>query len=372
MRHLQLLCMSAATLLLSLSCQHDTQQPQHADSLKETFRNDFLMGTALNTRQINETDAPTDSLITQQFNAITAENVMKAENIHPQWGQFDFEAADKFIAYGVKHGMYTVGHTLIWHSQLPPFVRAITNADSLRQFMDLHINTVAQRYASSIASWDVLNEALNEDGSLRETVFYNVLGEDYIVEAFRMAAEAAPNAKLYYNDFNIEQPEKRAGAIRLIKLLQDAGVRIDGVGIQGHWHAGKLPLDDIEQSIVEYAALGLEVAITELDLEVLPRDFQGADVGTRRAADDPALNPYVNGLPDSVSEQQAADYENLFQLLLKHRDKISRVTFWGVNDGNSWLNNWPVAGRKNYPLLFDRNNQPKEAFFRVIGLKNVQ
>lgn len=362
----------AALALLSLSCQHDTQQPQQAASLEETFHGDFLIGTALSIRQINQTDKPTDSLIQRQFNAITAENIMKAEVIHPQWGQFDFDAADNFVAYGSQHGMHTVGHTLIWHSQLPPFVENITSADSLRQFMDLHIRTVAQRYASSIDSWDVVNEALNEDGSWRESIFYNLLGEDYIIDAFRLAAEVAPDAKLYYNDYNIEQPQKRAGTIRLIKKLQDAGVRIDGVGIQGHWHTGKLQLDAIEQSIIEYAALGLEVAVTELDLEVLPRNFQGADVDTRLTADDPNLNPYVNGLPDSVQQQQASDYEQLFRLFLKHKDKISRVTFWGVNDGQSWLNNWPVAGRTNYPLVFDRDNQPKEAFFKIIGTKNAQ
>src|SRR3546814_186754 len=272
---------------------------------------------------------------------------MKAEVVHPRWGEFDFDAADKFVAYGTQHGMYTVGHTLIWHSQFPPFVHAVTNSDSLRQFIDLHINTITQRYASSIDSWDVVNEALNEDGSWRESVFYNLLGEDYVVEAFRLAADAAPDAKLYYNDYNIEQPQKRAGTIQLIKKLRAAGVRIDGVGIQGHWHTGKLQLQDIEESIVEFAALGLEVAITELDLEVLPRNFQGADVGTRLTADDPDLNPYVNGLPDSVRQQQAADYENLFRLLLKHKVKISRVTFWGVNNGLSWRNKWPFRGNSD-------------------------
>src|SRR5690606_36440961 len=236
-------------------------------------------------------------------------------------------------------------------------------------FMDLHIHTIAQRYASSLDSWDVVNEALNEDGSWRQSVFYDLLGEDYVVEAFRMAAEAAPDAKLYYNDYNIEQPQKRAGTIRLIKQLQDAGVRIDGVGIQGHWQVGKLPPDAIERSILEYAALGLDVAITELDLDVLPRDFEGADVGTHIAAGDPALNPYVGGLPDSVQQQQATDYESLFRLFLKHKDKISRVTFWGVNDKQSWLNYWPMAGRTNYPLVFDRDNEPKEAFFKIIGVK---
>lgn len=364
----------AALALLSLSCQNNRQQPQQTASLKETFQDDFLIGTALGIRQIDQADKPTDTLIQRQFNAITAENVMKAEIIHPQWGQFDFDAADKFVAYGSQHGMYTVGHTLIWHSQLPPFVKDITSADSLRQFMDLHIHTTAKRYASTIDSWDVVNEALNEDGSWRESIFYNLLGETYIVDAFRLAADAAPDAKLYYNDYNIEQPQKRAGTIRLIKKLQAAGVRIDGVGIQGHWHTGKLQFDAIEQSILEYAALGLEVAITELDLEVLPRNFQGADIaGATKGptADNLGLNPYVHGLPDSVQQQQASDYEQLFRLFLKHKDKISRVTFWGVNDNQSWLNNWPVAGRTNYPLVFDRGNRPKEAFFKIIGVKNA-
>lgn len=363
--------LAALLTLVSPSSQLDGHPPQPSGSLEKTYHNDFLIGTALNLDQINATDHSTDELIKQQFNALTAENIMKAQLIHPRWGMFDFDAADRFVAYGNRHGMYTVGHTLIWHSQLPAFVRAITQVDSLRQFMDLHIRTIAKRYASSVDSWDVVNEALNEDGSWRESVFYKILGEDYIIDAFRIAAEAAPKAKLYYNDYNIEQPEKRAGAIRLIKKLQAAGIRIDGVGIQGHWHLDKLPLEAIEQSILEYAALGLEVAITELDLEVLPRNYQGADVNWQTAAHYPTLDPYVDGLPDSVQQQLAVDYESLFRLFLKHRDHISRVTFWGVNDGQSWLNNWPIRGRTNYPLVFDRNNRPKEAFFKVIGAKRA-
>lgn len=341
------------------------------DSLKRTFEDDFLIGTALNIDQINETDGSADSLIKQQFNAITAENIMKAEKIHPAWGQFEFEAADKFVDYGRRNDMYIVGHTLIWHSQLPPFAEAITDADSLRQFMNLHIGTLGQRYASSVASWDVVNEALNEDGSWRESIFYRLLGEDYLVEAFRKAGEAAPDAELYYNDYNIEQPKKREGTIRLIKKLQEAGVRIDGVGIQGHWHVDKLQLDAIEESIIAYAALGVKVAITELDLTVLPNpwDLQGADVN-QQFEGGMNMNPYAEQLPDSVSRALADSYEQLFRLFLKHRDKISRITFWGVNDGQSWLNNWPIKGRINYPLPFDRNNRPKEAFHRMIAVKH--
>lgn len=360
-----------AMVALLFGCKRTVYQRDNPNSLKEVFKDDFFIGTALNIDQINKKDAATDSLISIQFNAITAENIMKAKLIHPTWGQFDFDAADKFVEYGKLKDMYIVGHTLIWHSQLPPFVQAITDADSLRQFMELHIHTIGQRYASSVDSWDVVNEALNEDGSWRESVFYELLGEEYIVEAFRKAAEAAPNAALYYNDYNIEQSQKRAGVIRLIKKLQEAGVRIDGVGIQGHWNINNLQLDAIEESIQEYAKLGVKVAITELDLSVLPNpwDLQGADVN-QQFKGGLNMDPYADQLPDSVGRLLADSYEQLFRLFLKHRDKISRVTFWGTNDSQSWLNNWPIVGRTNYPLLFDRNNHPKEAFYRIISIKN--
>ena len=354
---------------VATGCGTGLGQAGLGETLKQVFQDNFLIGTALSLDQINETDASTDSLIKHQFNAVTAENIMKAEIIHPEWDRFDFDAADRFVHYGRRNDMHIVGHTLIWHSQLPPFVTRITSADSLRQFMQHHIGTVAGRYADAVDGWDVVNEALNEDGSLRQSIFYNLLGEQYLIDAFKLAEQAAPSAELYYNDYNNEQPAKREGCIALIKKLQEAGARIDGVGIQGHRHAGRVPFEEIEKSIEAYAALGLKVMITELDLEVLPRNFQGADVGRRMDAKDPELNPYVNGLPDTVLQQQASDYEKLFSLFLKHQDKISRVTFWGVNDGQSWLNYWPVSGRTNYPLLFDRNNLPKEAFYRVIGTK---
>jgi endo-1,4-beta-xylanase len=216
-----------------------------------------------------------------------------------------------------------------------------------------------------------VNEALNEDGTMRKSIFLDKLGDDFVVEAFRLAQKAAPNTKLYYNDYNIEQPKKRAGAIALIKKIQAAGVRIDGVGIQGHWHINHLPLKDIEQSILEFSALGIDVMFTELDLSVLPnpRDIVGADVN-QRAAYEAKLNPYTTGLPDSVQTQLANSYEEVFRLFLKHKDKISRVTLWGVDDGQSWLNGFPVRGRTNYPLLFDKEFKPKPAFYKVIALNS--
>lgn len=356
--------------LLAAACSGSQKNSASPDmpSLKNVFKNDFAIGTALNAEQIEEKDPKAAVLVPQQFNMATPENIMKAEVIHPQWGTYNFDLADKMIEYGAKHNIKINGHTLIWHSQLPAFARNIQSVDSFRTFFTDHINTVAGRYSGKIFSWDVVNEALNEDGTMRKSVFLNKMGDDFVTEAFRLAAAASPNTELYYNDYNNEQPAKRAGCIALIKKVQAAGVRIDGVGIQGHWHVGKVPLKDIEESIIQYSALGMKVMFTELDIEVLPRNFQGADVNQRMKSD-PSLNPYVNGLPDSVQQQLAKDYQALFNLFLKHKDKITRVTFWGVNDGQSWLNGWPVRGRTNHPLLFDRQFLPKPAFYKVIEAK---
>ena len=363
--------LTSVSLAILIACspgKKNTASSSAEPTLKEAYKNDFLIGTALNAQQIEEKEPNAAVLVPKQFSAITPENIMKAEIIHPEWNRYNFDLADEIAEYGKKYNIKVNGHTLIWHSQLPAFVRNMKDADSVKQYFTNHINTVASRYDGKIFSWDVVNEALEEDGTMRKSIFLNKLGNDFVTDAFRLAQKAAPNTELYYNDYNIEQPKKRAGAISLIKKIKDAGVRIDGVGIQGHWHAGKVPFKEIEESILEYAALGVKVMFTELDIEVLPRNFQGADV-SQRIASNPALNPYVNGLPDSVQQQLTSDYENLFKLFLKYKDKVGRVTFWGVNDGQSWLNGWPVSGRTNYPLLFDRAFKPKPAYYKVIELK---
>lgn len=354
--------------LVMQACNSANKMSTDSTSLKGSYKNDFLIGTALDAAQIEEKDPVATALITKQFNAITPENIMKAEIIHPGWDQYNFDLADKMIAYGNKHNMKVNGHTLVWHSQLPAYARSIQSADSFKTFFNNHINTIASRYSGKIFSWDVVNEALNEDGSMRKSIFLDKLGGDFVTEAFRLTEKASPGTELYYNDYNNEQPQKRAGCLTLVKKVQAAGVRIDGVGIQGHWHLGRVPFKDIEESILAYHALGLKVMFTEVDIEMLPRNFEGADVNTRIASN-PSLNPYANGIPDSILQQQATDYENLFKLFLKHKDKITRVTFWGVNDGQSWLNGWPVVGRTNYPLLFDRQFNPKPAYFSLINLK---
>ncbi len=365
-----ILKLSAAVIIIGgfAYCSGSKKTSKNASNLKDAYSKDFLIGTALNTAQIEERDATASTLIPMQFNAVTPENCMKAENIHTQWDQYNFDLSDKLVAYAAKHNMKVNAHTLIWHSQLPAFARRIKAVDSFKTFFTNHINTVAGRYKGKVFSWDVVNEALNEDGTMRKSIFLDKLGDGFVTEAFRLAEKASPGTELYYNDYNNEQPKKREGCIALVKKVQAAGVRIDGVGIQGHWHLGKVPFKDIEESILAYHALGLKVMITELDIEMLPRNFQGADVNQRQASN-PALNPYVNGIPDSLLQQQANDYANLFKLFLKHKDKITRVTFWGVDDGQSWLNGWPVPGRTNYPLLFDRTFKPKPAFHAVMDLK---
>src|SRR5690606_38057918 len=203
-----------ATVCLVLLVSNGYAQVGLDVSLKATFKNDFLIGTALNTRQINGTDNAEQQVITRQFNAATAENLMKSQSLQPRWGHYEFDQADRFVAYASEHNMKVNGHTLIWHSQLPRFMQHMKDVDSVRQFFEGHIKTVAVRYDGKIDSWDVVNEALNEDGTLRNSIFLRALGEDYIVEAFKLAHEASPQSKLYYNDYNIEQPKKRAGALR--------------------------------------------------------------------------------------------------------------------------------------------------------------
>jgi len=348
---------------ISIAGSANAQTP----SLKEAFRKDFLIGTAMNAWQIEGKDTAAVRIIKQQFNAVTPENCMKAEIIQPGWDKYNFDLADKLVAFAKKNNIKINAHNLIWHSQLPAFMHHMQSADSVRQYFVNHITKVASRYDGKVYSWDVVNEALNEDGTLRKDIFLDKLGDDYIVEAFRLAQKASPHSQLYYNDYNIEQPKKRAGAIALIKKIQAAGVRIDGVGIQGHWKSGAVPMKDIEESIKEFSALGIKVMFTELDLSVLPNpwDKTTADVSAT-AQGSKKMNPYTDGLPDSAQQLLTKSYADLFRLFMKYKKDISRVTFWGVNDGESWLNGFPIRGRTNYPLLFDRNFKPKPAFYSVI------
>ncbi|SFZ92017.1 endo-1,4-beta-xylanase [Flaviramulus basaltis] len=358
-------------LLMATSCQKKEEKIVKPEGLRDVFKDNFLIGAALNVNQILEKDSVQSALIASEFNSVTPENVMKSMLIHPQKDTFNFEIPDKLVALAEKNDMHVQGHTLVWHSQLSPFFKEITDSTEMVEVLTNHINTIVGRYKGKIDAWDVVNEALNDDGTLRKTVFLDVLGEDYLSLVFKIAEKVDPNVELYYNDYSMTNPSKRAGAIKMIKRMQELGTKVNGIGMQGHWDLDTPSLEEIEKSIVDYADLGIKVAITELDVSVIPMpwDFTGADVNVKFESGDATMNPYPNKLPDSIQVKLANRYADIFKLFLKHQDKISRVTLWGVNDGESWKNDWPINGRTNYPLLFDRNNGKKKAYYSIVNLK---
>ncbi|HEY6445838.1 MAG TPA: endo-1,4-beta-xylanase [Acidobacteriaceae bacterium] len=341
-------------------------------TLKDAYRADFYVGAAINEAQIAWADKKGDAILARQFDSISPENVLKWEIVHPQPGKYDFRLADEYVAFGEKYHMWIVGHNLVWHSQVPAWVFRdgqgnLLTRDALLARMKDHIDTVVGRYKGRIQSWDVVNEALNEDGTLRPSLWEKIIGDDYIAKAFEYAHEADPAAQLTYNDYNIEKPAKRDGAVRLVKQLLAEGVPIQCVGIQDHDSLTEPSADEEDAAIEGIAALGVKVAISELDIDVLPPALghMTADVSAHAAAD-AKLNPWPEKLPDSVQQQLAERYGELFRVFVKDKADISRVTLWGVTDGDSWKNNWPVRGRTDYPLLFDREGKPKAAFFAVI------
>ena len=336
------------------------------------------MGAALNSAQFTEQDARGATLVKAQFDAITPENVLKWERVHPQTDSYSFELPDRYVSFGEKNHMFIVGHTLVWHNQVPAWVFQgengnPTDREALLKRMSDHIHTVVGRYQGRINGWDVVNEALEEDGTLRQTAWLKIIGEDYIAKAFQFAHEADPQAQLYYNDYNLENDAKLKGALELLKKLQSQGVPISGVGIQGHYHMDAPTNAQVDAAISAFGKLGLEVMVTELDVDVLPLAFQYVNANVALSAElQPKLNPYAKGLPRSVQQALARRYAGLFGVYLKHHGTLTRVTLWGVSDGDSWLNNWPVKGRTNYPLLFDRNDRPKLAFDAVIHAARAQ
>jgi len=374
MRILKSALLVVTLLALVVSCKNTKELETVKEiSLKNEFKDNFLIGTAINESQIEEQDSLVTVLISKEFNSITAENIMKSMFIHPYKDTFDFKMTDKYVAFGEKHNMFIHGHTLVWHSQLAPWFSELKDSTAMALALENHIKTIVSKYKGKIGSWDVVNEALNEDGTLRKSIFLDVLGENYLALAFKWASEADPNTDLYYNDYNMTNADKRNGAIKMIKHIQEQGIKVDGIGMQGHWGLESPSLEEIEKSILDYASLGVKVAITEMDINVLPSpwDLVGAEV-SQNFENSEKMNPYPKSLPDSVQVKFAKRYQDIFKLFLKHQDKISRITFWGVNDSQTWLNDWPIKGRTNYPLLFDRALHQKPAYDSIIKLKNNQ
>lgn len=311
-------------------------------------------------------------ILKRHFTVLTPENVMKWDAVQPSPGRFSFAAADRLVEFARKNDFHVVGHTLVWHSQTPDWVFEESpgkpaSRELLLERMREHIATVVGRYKGKVQAWDVVNEALNDDGTLRDSPWRRIIGDDFIEKAFEYAREADPAAHLYYNDYRLEVPSKRAGAIAIVKRLKKAGLRIDGVGIQGHVNLSHPTVEEQEATILAIHREGVMAMITEMDVDVLPgtKGWGDADI-RRREAEDPAFNPYVDGLPDEIQRRLAERYAELFRMYLKNHDKINRVTFWGVSDGDSWLNGFPIRGRVNHPLLFDRELKPKPALQAVL------
>ena len=359
--------------LLLMGCS--APQQEQTPSLKDAYKDMFLIGTALNANHNFGHDTLGIKLIQDHFNSIVAENCMKSMHLQPTEGVFFFDEADKFIAFGEANNMHIVGHTLIWHSQAPDWLFTDENGEDVSrevmiERMRSHIHTVVGRYKGRVDGWDVVNEAVLDDGSWRNTKFYEIIGEEYIKLAFQFAHEADPDAELYYNDYAMSQEGKRNSVVEMVKKLQEEGIKIDGIGMQGHMGMDYPDISEFEKSIEAFAALGVKVMITEMDITLLPFPAGETAEVSLTAEYQEKMNPYAEDLPEEVEAAFNKRYSDFFGLFLKHQDKISRVTLWGLTDNDTWRNDWPIPGRTDYPLLFDRNYQPKPVVQQLIDLTN--
>ena len=358
---------------LLTSCASQPHRGHAQSTLKDAFKKDFLVGVAINEAQFSGKDARGDAIIKSQFNCISPENALKWESIHPEPDRYNFGPADRYVEFGEKNGMTIIGHCLVWHNQTPKWVFEDANGnpvdrETLLARMRDHIHTVVGRYKDRIKAWDVVNEAIFDDGSWRDTPWYRIIGEDFIAKAFEFAHEADPGADLTYNEYMMEDEPKRKGVMAMIRKLQAQGVPITAIGTQMHERMDWPSIDAVDAHLRDLCSLGLKVWVTELDVQVLPdaRPWRSMNL-TTNAPLRAQLDLYPNGLPASVERAFSERYAELFRVILEHADKIDRVTFWGVCDADTWLDYWPVAPRKDYPLLFDRAGRTKPAFDAVIA-----
>jgi endo-1,4-beta-xylanase len=330
-------------------------------TLKEAYKDFFPVGVAVSPRSLTGPDA---DLIMKQFNSVTAENAMKIGPIHPEPNRYALDGPDAIVAFAQKNGMKVRGHTLCWHNQTPKWFFTDTSGGQVGREVLLarlkqHIDDVVGRYKGKIYAWDVVNEAVPDTGQsiYRQSKFYEIIGEDYIEKAFEYAHAADPEARLFYNDYNTESASKREKIFQLLKRLKEKKIPVHGIGLQGHWSINEPTAAALDKSISQFASLGLEVQITELDVSVHDKEHGRRE---KRATDSGVLTA-------EMTAKQAAQYKMLFDVFRKHKGTITGVTFWNVSDRSTWLDNFPVPGRKDYPLLFDQNNTPKQAFHDVVN-----
>jgi endo-1,4-beta-xylanase len=343
-------------------------------SLQAKFGPQFVVGVALGGRVPDDYTAAERKLILEQFGSVTPENCMKMTAIQPREGEFHFEQADALVAFARQHRLQVVGHTLVWakDERTPAWVFLDGDKPASRELvlrrMRTHVRAVVSRYRGQVASWDVVNEAL-DDGEpyLRPSHWLSLAGPEFLARAFEWAHEADPDALLVYNDYNVDLPRKREKLLRLLGELREKGAPLGAVGIQGHWEVDRVPYRDIDALLASMKKLGLKVMVSELDLGVVPRGGWWAD-GGRHRAEIAKTDPLAGGCPPELLERQALQYAELFGLFRARSEVIGRVTFWDLHDGRSWLNAFPWR-HAEYPLLFDREAARKPAFKAVMAVR---
>ncbi|WP_345951652.1 endo-1,4-beta-xylanase [Mucilaginibacter sp. PAMB04274] len=351
------------SMALQLAHAQTTAGTKVGKGLKDYYKNYFPIGVAVAPRHLQGDEG---KFILQQFNSVTPENAMKMGPIHPQEDRYFWRDADSIVNFAQKHGLRVRGHNLCWHEQTPNWLfkdstgKQVSKELLLKRLHD-HIFTVVNRYKGKIYAWDVVNEAIDDDPKnfLRNSLWYQICGEDFIVKAFEYAHEADPKAVLFYNDYNTERPEKMERVYKLLKKLVDAKVPVQAVGLQAHWSLQEPSATELRNTIQKFASLGLKVQITELDVSIYPWEKE------RRP-----LRPGEKGeLTPDLEQKQIAKYKEVFEVLRQYKRVITGVTFWNVSDRYTWLDEYPVRGRKNFPLLFDANLLPKKAYYEVINFK---
>jgi endo-1,4-beta-xylanase len=362
-------------IFLSSCSSHSSKNGGVNDSLPSlsgVYSDIFNIGVAVSDHEMD--NAKYMKIVDGQFNSVTAENVMKWEFIHPNPGKYDFEAADSFVKYAEANNKQIIGHVLVWHSQTPEWVFKDASGnrvsrDTLLKRMHDHITTVVGRYKGRVDCWDVVNEAIDDNGGERKNIWHDIIGIEYVQKAFEYAQEADSEAVLIYNDYSLPSPVKRDAVIKLVNEIKSKGAKVDVIGMQGHYHLDYPILEELETAIKAFSAIGCKVHFTELDINVLPFPTEqiGADVAMNFKYDK-KYNPYPHALSDSMQTVLANRYTDFFEIFIRNKDVIERVTLWGVEDGGSWLNYWPIRGRTNYPLLFDREYQAKPAYWALIEL----
>ena len=338
-----------------------------ADSLRQA--SPWASGVGLSDRIA---DLPEDwPLLTKHFAYITPENCMKPAATQPRPGVWRLEGPDRFVEFARSKDLKVVGHCLVWakDDRTPAWFYQDGDKPASKEVllarMKEHIDKVVGRYRGRIAMWDVVNEALADGGGyLRESGWTRACGEEFIAKAFEYAHAADPQALLIYNDYNNELDGKREQMLKLLASLRARNVPVHAVGLQGHYELDRIPFEALEKTLIALREAKLKAVISELDIDVIPRGRWWADKGAHQA-EMAKINPYANGCPPEILARQAEQYAQLFRLFRKYPDVITRVSFWNLHDGQSWLNKFPWQ-RVNHPLLFDRQGQPKPAFTAVM------